>query len=109
MAGVDREVNPKLTQILGLAMRARKVTTGEELVVRAIQSKQARLVLLSTDASANTVKKITDKCQYYSIPCYQPLNRQELGHAIGKEARVTLAVTDVHFAQSIQRLLTPIS
>lgn len=101
-------MNPKLMQTLGLAMRARKVITGEELVVRAIQSKQAHLVLLSSDASANTAKKITDKCLFYSVPCFSPLNRMEMGHAIGKEARVTLAVTDIHFAQSIQRLLTPI-
>lgn len=107
MVGDDREVNPKLTQTLGLAMRARKVIAGEELVIRAIQSKQARLVLLSTDASVNTQKKIRDKCQSYAVPCYSPLDRFEMGQAIGKEARVTLAITDVHFADNIKRLLTP--
>ncbi len=107
MVGDDREVNPKLVQLLGLAMRARKVITGEGLVVRAIQTKQAKLVLLSADASGNTAKKVTDKCLFYSIPCYSLLNRYELGAAIGKDARVTLAITDSRLAESIQHLLTP--
>ncbi len=100
---------PKVAQMLGLAMRARKLITGEELVVGAVRGGQAKLVLLATDASANTVKKVTDKCRHYQVPCYPVADRYELGRAIGKDARVTLAVTDRKLAESIQHLLTPIS
>ena len=48
--------------LLGLANRARKLISGEELVVKEIRSGKAKLVFLSGDASANTEKKISDKC-----------------------------------------------
>ncbi len=97
----------KWGQTLGLAMRARKLVTGEELVVAAIRNGQAKLVLLATDASANTSKKITDKCRHYEVPCVSPGDRYELGSAIGKEARVVVAVTDAKLARSMQHLFTP--
>ncbi|WP_139488944.1 YlxQ family RNA-binding protein [Brevibacillus dissolubilis] len=100
-------MNPKVSNLLGLAMRARKIVTGEGLVVDAVRKGQAKIVLLATDASANTAKKVTDKCQHYQVPCYALLTRYELGQAIGKEARVSIAITDGNFAKNIQELLTP--
>jgi len=100
-------VKEKLLQMLGLAMRARKLISGEDSVIQAVRSGKAKLVLLATDASANTVKKVTDKCRYYAVSCHTVCNRYELGRAIGKEGRVVLAVTDENFADSIRRLLTP--
>jgi ribosomal protein L7Ae-like RNA K-turn-binding protein len=100
---------PKVAQMLGLAMRARKVITGEELVIQAVRGGQAKLVLLAADASANTTKKVTDKCSHYQVPCYTVADRYELGRAIGKDSRVSLAITDSKMAESIQHLLTPIS
>ncbi len=43
--------------LLGLANRARKVVSGEDLVVKEIRHSRAKLVLLADDASANTEKK----------------------------------------------------
>jgi ribosomal protein L7Ae-like RNA K-turn-binding protein len=74
--------------LLGLANRARKIISGEELSVKQIQSGKARLIILSADASANTTKKITDKCNSYEVPYKIVENRHLLGQAIGKEARV---------------------
>jgi ribosomal protein L7Ae-like RNA K-turn-binding protein len=101
-------MNPKVAQMLGLAMRARKIVTGEGPVLQAVRSHQAKLVIVAADASANTVKKVTDKCSFYQVPCHRLANRYELGRAIGKDARVTVAVTDSKLAESIIRhLLTP--
>ena len=80
--------------LLGLANRARKIISGEELSVKEIRSGKAKLVLLSADASANTTKKITDKCKSYEVPYKMVENRELLGQAIGKEARVVVAVLD---------------
>ncbi len=43
--------------LLGLANRARKVVSGEDLVIKEIRNARAKLVLLTEDASANTAKK----------------------------------------------------
>lgn len=91
--------------LLGIANRARKVISGEELTVKEIRSGRAKLVLLSADASANTAKKITDKCQSYHVPCKLVESRNMLGQAIGKEARVAVALLDEGFAKKLLTLL----
>ena len=90
---------------LGLANRARKITSGEELTVKEIRSGKAKLVLLSADASANTTKKISDKCKSYNVPLKIVENRHLLGQAIGKEARVVVAIMDDGFAKKMVTLL----
>jgi ribosomal protein L7Ae-like RNA K-turn-binding protein len=91
--------------LLGLANRARKIISGEELSLKEIRSRKAKLVLVSKDASANTVKKITDKCRSYDVPFRMIENREVLGHAIGKEARVVVAILDGGFAKKMLTLL----
>jgi ribosomal protein L7Ae-like RNA K-turn-binding protein len=95
----------KALSYLGLAMRAGKLALGEEGVLKAVRSGQARLVIVTDDASDNTVKKIQDKCQYYKVNLSQCFNRYELGAALGKEARVLVAVTDSGLAQLIKPCL----
>jgi ribosomal protein L7Ae-like RNA K-turn-binding protein len=91
--------------LLGLANRARKIISGEELTVKQIRSGKAKLILLSADASANTTKKITDKCKSYEVPYKIVEDRHLLGQAIGKEARVVVAVLDDGFAKKLVTLL----
>ncbi|MCP3762032.1 YlxQ family RNA-binding protein [Domibacillus sp. A3M-37] len=90
---------------LGLANRAGKLITGEEMAVKEIQRGNAKLVLLSEDASRNTEKKITDKAAFYKVPVCRVENREVLGQAIGKEARVVVAVTDAGFAKKLKTLI----
>lgn len=98
-----------ILQLLGLATRARKITTGEELVVKEIRSNRAKIVLLSKDASHNTSKKIKDKCLSYNVELHEFGDRYDLGHATGKEARVALAITDAGFAKKLSGLLNEIN
>jgi ribosomal protein L7Ae-like RNA K-turn-binding protein len=91
--------------LLGLANRARKIISGEELTVKEIRNGKAKLVLLSADASANTTKKITDKCNFYQVPFKLVDDRHLLGQAIGREARVVVAVMDDGFAKKLITLL----
>ncbi|MEH7388699.1 YlxQ family RNA-binding protein [Bacillus sp. JJ1474] len=91
--------------LLGLANRARKITSGEELTIKEIRNGKAKLILLSADASVNTTKKVTDKCKSYQIPYRLVENREILGQAIGKDARVVVAVLDGGFAKKLKSLL----
>ena len=50
--------------ILGLAARARKIITGETLITK-IRNNEVEFVIIASDASDNTKKKITDKCTSY--------------------------------------------
>lgn len=88
---------------LGLAMRAGKLAIGDDIVLQAIRSKEAKLVILADDASARTQKKFRDKCSHYQIPLVVYGNRYELGASIGKEERVVIAVNDQGFAEMIAK------
>ena len=52
---------------MGLAQRAGRIISGEELVVKAIQDQKAKLVFLAHDAGPNLTKKIQDKSDYYQV------------------------------------------
>ena len=54
-------LNKQVASLLGLAMRARKLATGES-ALKAVQSQQAHLVFIASDASDNTKKEYIDKC-----------------------------------------------
>ncbi|MGI2327186.1 YlxQ family RNA-binding protein [Planococcus sp. YIM B11945] len=94
----------QILQFLGLATRARMMITGEELVVNEVRKGNAKLVILAEDASANTNKKIHDKCNTYGVAVHEFGTRYELGHAIGKEERVVIAITDDGFAKKLTSL-----
>ncbi|MCU9593052.1 YlxQ family RNA-binding protein [Caldibacillus thermolactis] len=95
----------KWLSLLGLANRARKLVTGEELVTKEIQKQRVHFVLLANDASKNTMKTILNKCNYYNIPVKQVSDRYTLGNAIGKEARVVIGILDKGFSDKLKQLL----
>lgn len=95
----------KMLSYLGLAMRAGKLVTGDEGVIKAIRSGQASVVIMAEDASANAKKKYRDKCQSYQVPLIECCSRDELGSSIGKAERVIIAVTDAGLSQLIQKSL----
>ena len=98
-------VSDKVLSLLGLAARARRVVSGEFSVEKAVKMKKAYLVIVAKDASDNTAKKFSDKCKFYEIPIRFYANKEDLGAALGKEARACVAVQDEGFAKTmIERL-----
>ncbi|MCZ0702604.1 ribosomal protein L7Ae-like RNA K-turn-binding protein [Natronobacillus azotifigens] len=95
----------KYLNLIGLAYRARKISLGEEQIVRDIQKAKAKLVLIASDTGQQTKKKLTDKCNYYQIPFRMTVERDQLSHAIGKSGRVAVAILDQGFADKICSLL----
>lgn len=98
----DRE---KALSHLGLAFRAGKLASGDEGVLKAIRNGTAKLVFVANDASANAMKKYKDKCSYYGVPLNTSFERRELGHSIGKEDRVVIAVTDEGLSELVRKSL----
>lgn len=45
----------------------------------------------------------SDMCTYYKVPIGYFGTKDELGHAMGKEMRASLAVTDTGLAGAIQK------
>lgn len=91
----------KVLSLIGLAMRARKVVSGEFACENAVKDGSARLMIVATDASDNTKKLFHDKCSFYEVPILDYASKETLGHAIGKEMRASVAITDDGLAKQI--------
>lgn len=87
--------------MIGMAMRARCVVSGEVACESAVKSMKAHLVIVPTDASFNTKKLFSNKTTFYGIPYVEFGTKNELGHAIGKDMRSSVAITDEGFAKAI--------
>ena len=93
------ENRKRILNLIGLATRAGKTVSGEFSTEKAVKS--GSLVIVSEEASENTRKLFTDKCTYYKVPICYFGGKGELGHAMGKEMRASLAVTDESLAKAI--------
>ncbi|NLK73700.1 MAG: 50S ribosomal protein L7ae [Clostridiales bacterium] len=95
----------KVYSLIGIAMKSRNVVSGEFSTEKAVKEHKADLVIVAEDASDNTKKKFTNMCTYYKVPIYIFGEKNELGHAIGKENRASLALLDKGLADAIEREL----
>ena len=73
-----------MSNLIGLAQRAGKVISGEELVIKAIQSGKAKFVFLANDAGDNLTL--------------------ELSAALGKPRKV-VAIADAGFSKKMRTLM----
>ena len=91
----------KVLSLLSIAARGRNLVSGEFAVESTVKADKAFLVVIAADVSENTKKKFTNMCDYYQVPLFSYGTKEELGHAIGKEFRASLAVTDGGLAKTI--------
>ncbi|MBQ7775410.1 MAG: ribosomal L7Ae/L30e/S12e/Gadd45 family protein [Lachnospiraceae bacterium] len=95
----------KVLSLLGLAIRGRNLVSGEFQTESAVKDGSAMLVIVAEDASANTKKLFTDKCSFYEVPVLEYGTKTQLGQAIGKDLRSSLAVCDAGLAQAIEKAI----
>ena len=91
----------KALSLIGLATKAGKTASGEFCTEKEVKSGKAELVIVAEDASDNTKQKFKNMCEFYEVPIYFYGDKDTLGHAMGKEFRASLAVTDLGFAKGI--------
>lgn len=96
-------INNRIYSLLGLAMKAGKVASGEFMTEKAVKSSMAYLVIVAEDASANTKKMFNDMCTFYHVPIAVYGTKEGLGAALGKELRASVAVTDEGFAKALKQ------
>ncbi|MEG0366467.1 MAG: ribosomal L7Ae/L30e/S12e/Gadd45 family protein [Coprobacillus sp.] len=97
-------LNDDVLSLLGLASRARKITCGD-ILLKDIRNNQVSFVLIAEDASDNTKKKYSDKCQFYKVDYLIIGNVDDLSKAIGKSNRVVIGIKDRGFASKIKSKL----
>lgn len=98
-------MNDRLLSFMGICRRAGKLVIGNDPVKESIETDKALLVLIASDISQNTLKKIKPVIEDSSVPCYT-INRtkDEISFSLGKACAI-LAVTDKGFADKFTELI----
>lgn len=91
--------------LLGLAMRAGHVTSGDDMAERAVRAGRAALVLIDADASVRTFGKYESLCKGKRIQLFS-ISAGALGKSIGKDNRMVAVMTKGPLANRVATLLT---
>ncbi len=91
---------------ISLSFKAGFVKSGELQTETSVKDGTALLVIVADDASDNTKKLFRDKTSFYKVPFFVFGTKEELGHAIGKEERSSVAITDSGMANNLIGKLT---
>lgn len=91
--------------LLGLALRASRLSVGEDQCREAVGAHRARLLLLASDAGEHTRRRFrllrTEKLPLVELT----QSKAELGAALGRESCAVCAVTDLGLASRMAALL----
>ena len=93
----------KLLGMLGICMKAGKLVSGSDSVIKLIRSGKAKVAVIDAAASANAFKSINNACITYKVPLIQ-VSAGALGDQIGKPGRMLAATSDEGFANRILEL-----
>ena len=95
-----------ILSLLGLALRGGNLAVGEEPVDAVARARDARVLLLASDAAAGTRRR----CEHFAaagdclwLPI--PFTKAELGRAVGRTSMAIVAVTDIGLANAVVRRL----
>ena len=92
-------------RLLGLALRAARLTTGEDLCREAVSEHRARLLLLASDTGESTRRRF-QRLSGEKLPLIVlEQDKTELGAALGRESCAVCALTDLGFASRVASLL----
>ena len=91
--------------LLGIAAKGRNLVSGEFAVEKAVKERKAFLVIVAQEASDNTKKKFRNMCEFYKVPIAEYGTKDSLGHAIGKEERSSIGITDQGLSNGILKLI----
>jgi ribosomal protein L7Ae-like RNA K-turn-binding protein len=81
------------------------LASGDTAVELALKKRQANLLIVAQDASERTREKFAFLAQSFGVPCYVVGTRDELGLALGKAHRATVAVQSRDFTKGIVGIL----
>ena len=95
----------KIHSLLGIAMTAGKLVSGEDGTMIDLKKGKLNLVIIAEDASNNTKKLFKDKSSFRHVNCIELSTKSDLGISIGKDSRAVIGIKDIGFANKIIQLI----
>ncbi|MBE6609655.1 MAG: hypothetical protein E7634_03185 [Ruminococcaceae bacterium] len=100
----------KAYNLIGIAKKAGKVIGGTDMVADRIREKRnaVKAVLISSDASENTLKKIINTATFYKVPAVKTnIDKATLAKITGSMGeRSVIGITDEGLAKAIMSYVT---
>ena len=97
-----------LLKLLGLAAKAGKLVYGTPIVCEELKKNdKICLVFVAKNASDNTKKRITDRCDFYKKQLVElDVDTSELGRILGKLGELAVVgLTDKSFKEGIEKFI----
>ncbi len=100
----------KLASYIGFARKSGTASVGCDITVDLIRrgsvGKTPLVVLISSDAAANTVKRAKNACEYYGVEYItSPYTTEQLGDITGKAACSVIGIANKDLAKAILSLV----
>ena len=92
----------RTASLISLCKRAGLLKAGETSCEKALQNGEAKLVIISLDASDNTKKKFTNKAFFYNTPVIFFGTKEELGKLTGRGLSSSIVITDSNLSEKIK-------
>jgi ribosomal protein L7Ae-like RNA K-turn-binding protein len=94
----------KFLQFLGLTKRAGKLLEGYNKCEDELKRNKIHLIILSLDASENTVDKFSTYSEKLKIPVIRFYYKEEIGSALGLQEIKVLGVSDKKMSKKLMEL-----
>ncbi len=94
---------------LGLAARAGRVRVGTDAVCQAVETGRATAIVIAGDAPGWVGERVGGRSRAKLVPGRVVLDGDALGHAIGRERVVALAITDESMGRRVIELSEAVS
>ena len=94
--------------MVGLAIRAGKVSYGVDLVKKAVRANKAKLILLTDNASERSKKDINDICNYYKADLITGDFADMFYQLTSKDLMKVMSINDEGFAREIKSLTSEV-
>ena len=92
----------KILSTLGICACARKISYGETLL-KEIKSKKVYFVVVASDASDNSKKRLIDKCTFYKCEYTVILDKESISKAIGRLDLVSaVGIKDLNLVKKLK-------
>lgn len=91
----------KIDSYLGFAKRSRNIIMGYNTCLLAMNKKKIKLLILASDVSENTMKKLVNVAKDRNVEYRIYSNCEHLSQACGTIGRGVFGITDKNFANVI--------
>ena len=100
---VEKLMRQNVTALISLARKAGKLVAGFSKTEAALKAGSVKLLLAAHDGAEDGRRKLANKAKAMNIALCSVLSSNELGMALGKENVIHAGLTDVGWAERIER------